>query len=456
MKPRKFISQSIAMKRFHITLLAVAVLSLAACKKNKKERSYDEIVMDTVVSYTKEIYLWYNQLPSTLPGTTPPEVMSGIRQFSKEPGFTNPVDRWSFAVSKTEWNNISTGVAADFGMRVFFRTSSDLRVASVDRNGPAGIAGVQRGWKINNINGVAINDTSQSNFIVNTVYAAPTTRFTFQLPDNSTRELTLNSQIFTGNPFVMDSVYTAGSSKIGYFVLNSFLGDTAQMRNNFDRIFNKFITAGVNDVVIDLRYNGGGYVSLAQYLLNWIVPSAGNGQMMFTEAYNDKYASRFNETVAYQKRGTLNLSRIFFIVSKQSASASELTINSIRPFLDVKLVGPTNTHGKPVGYGGYSAGPWYFFPVSFKMINKNNEANYYNGFAPDYVSADGLDRNWGDVNEACLFRAIRFITTGSWSRLAPIDEAVANEQARIAPANVHLDEPKLKGMFGRRGIVKIY
>jgi hypothetical protein len=437
------------MKRLHISILAVLLVSFAACKKNKKERSYDEIVMDTVVAYTKEIYLWYNQLPATLPGNTPDAVMNNIRQYSKEPGFSAPVDRWSFAITKAEWNNISSGVGADFGMRVFFRNTTDLRVASVDRNGPAGAAGVQRGWKINSINGVTINDTSQSNFIVNTVYASPTTRFNFTLPDNSTRDVTLNSQIFAGNPFMTDSVYAFGASKIGYFVLNSFLGDTTQMRNNFDRIFNKFINAGVNDVVIDLRYNSGGYVSLSQYLLNWIVPNAGNGQVMFTEAYNDKYASRFNETAVFQKKGNLNLNRIFFIVSKQSASASELTINSIRPFMDVKLIGPTSTHGKPVGYGGWSAGNWYFFPVSFRTINKNNEANYFNGFTPDNISADGLDKNWGDVNEACLSRAIRFITTGSWSRLAPVDEILAREQALIAPANVHLDAPKLKGMFGK-------
>lgn len=444
------------MKPFLALVIAAMLVSFGACKKKNKERSYDEIVMDTVVSYTKEIYLWNTQLPSTLPGKTPTEVMTNIRQYSMEPGFSAPVDRWSFAISKDEWNKVSTGVSADFGMRVFFRTSTDLRVASADKSGPAGIAGVQRGWKINSINGVTITDTSQSNFIVNTVYSSPTTRFNFTLPDNSTREITLNSQVFTGNPFVVDSVYTIGANKIGYLVLNSFLGDTTQMKNRFDQVFTKFNSAGITDLVVDLRYNGGGYVLLAAYLLNYIVPSSGNGQMMLTEAYNSKYASKFNETVLFQKKGSLNLNRIFFIVTKQSASASELTINSIRPFMDVKIVGPTNSHGKPVGYGGYSAGPWYFFPVSFKTINKNNEANYYNGFAPDYISADGLDKNWGDVNEACLFRAMRFITTGSWSRVAPVDEALAKEQARISPANVHLNEPAFKGMISRKGIKKLY
>ncbi|MBX9783218.1 MAG: hypothetical protein K2X48_07990 [Chitinophagaceae bacterium] len=439
------------MKRLHFILLLVLVAGFVACKKKNKDKSYDELVMDTVRSYTKDIYLWYNQLPSALSGNDPGAAMNNIRPYSKEPGFSNPVDRWSFAMLQKDWNQLSSGVEADFGMKVFFRTTTDLRIAAVDRNGPAGAAQIKRGWKINSINGVTINDTSQRNFIVNTVYYAPTTRFNFTLPDNSTRDVTLNSQVFTNNPFLLDSVYTYGTNKIGYFVLNSFLGDTTQVRNEFDRIFNKFASAGVNDVVVDLRYNGGGFVSLSQYLVNYLTPSSGNGQVMFSYSFNDKY-TRFNSTATIQKKGNMNLSRVFFIISKQSASASEMTINSMKPFLDVKLVGPANSHGKPVGFYPIPAGNWYIFPVSFRTINKNNEANYFNGFTPDYISADGLDKNWGDVNEDCLSRTIRFITTGNWSRMAPIDQTLLNEQLRVVNTNIILDAPQFKGMVGKQNM----
>jgi C-terminal processing protease CtpA/Prc len=373
--------------------------------------------------------------------------MQAIRPYSTESGYPNPVDRWSFGVLKKDWDDFSSGVEADFGMRVFFRTSNDLRVASVDRNGAAGQAGVQRSWRISSINGTAINDTSQSNLIINAVYYSTSTRFGFTLPDNSTRDITLNAGTFINNPFLVDSVYTYGSNKIGYFVLNSFLGDTSQVRNNFDRIFNKFSANGVNDVVFDLRYNGGGYVMLAEYLLNYLVPSSANNQVMLTYQYNDKYATRFNSSLNFVKKGNLNLSRVFFIVSKQSASASEMTINSIKPFLDVKLVGPTNSHGKPVGFFPISSGrDWYVFPVSFRTVNKNGEANFFNGFATDYTAADGLDKNWGDANESCLSRAIRFITTGSWARIASEDESILKQQQRIVNTNSYLDLPAFKGM----------
>ncbi len=438
------------MKLTFYTLLLLC-LAATACKKNKNNKSTDQLVKDTTLSYARDIYIWYKNIPASLNAQSfadPDQIMKGIRPYSTEPGFTAPVDRWSFAMLQSEWNKVSSGIEADFGMRVFFRTSTDLRVASVDKNGTAGQAAIKRGWRINAINGVAINDTSQSTFIVNTVYYSPTTRFNFTLPDNSTREITLNSQVFTNNPFLLDSVYTYGSNKIGYFVLNSFLGDTNQVRTDFNRVFNRFTAAGVTDLVIDLRYNGGGFVSLAEYMLNFIVPASGNGQTMLTYSFNDKY-TRFNSTLTYNKRGNLNLNRVFFIVSKQSASASEMAINSIKPFLDVKLVGPSNTTGKPVGFYPIPVGNWYMFPVSFRTINRNNEANYFNGFAPDHIAADGLDKNWGDVDESCLSKAIRYITTGSWARVAPTDQTLVNEQLRLIPSNSKLDLPAFKGMVTR-------
>ncbi len=441
------------MNRIIFSAMFLLIVALTACKKNKNNnnKTTDQLVKDTTLSYARDIYIWYNNIPSSLNAQSyadPNKIMEAIRPYSIEPGFSAPVDRWSFAMLQSEWNQVSSGVEADFGMRVFFRTSTDLRVASVDKNGAAGIANIKRGWKINSINGVPINDTSQSNFIINAVYYSPTTTFNFILPDNTTRNITLSSQVFTNNPFLLDSVYTIGSNKIGYFVLNSFLGDTNQVRTDFNRVFNRFATAGVNDVVVDLRYNGGGYVMLAEYMLNYLVPSAGNGQTMLTYSFNDKY-TRFNSTLTFSKKGTMNLNRVFFIVSKQSASASEMAINCIKPFLDVKLVGPSNTHGKPVGFYPIPVGNWYMFPVSFRTINKNNEANFFNGFAPDHIAADGLDKNWGDVDETCLSKAIKYITTGSWARMAPTDMTDVNEQLRLIPSNSKLDMPAFKGMVAR-------
>lgn len=132
-------------------------------------------------------------------------------------------------------------------------------------------------------------------------------------------------------------------------VFNSFLGDTTEIYNEFSRVSNRFVNYGVTDVVIDLRYNGGGYVSVAEKFANFLVKSSANGQVMMKQEFNDKYKS-WNSTETFKKLGSLNINRIYFIVSKSTASASELLINNLKPYMDVVLLGQTSTYGKPVGY----------------------------------------------------------------------------------------------------------
>src|SRR6185436_5548680 len=123
---------------------------------------------------------------------------------------------------------------------------------------------------------------------------------------------------------------------VGYMVFNSFLGDTVEVYNEFQRIFNKFNSQGVTDVAVDLRYNGGGYVSVQQKLANYLAPTTASGGVMMSQVFNDHYAS-WNETSNFNKLGPLNVARVFFIVSNNTASASELLINNMKPYMDVKL-----------------------------------------------------------------------------------------------------------------------
>src|SRR5207302_10494799 len=172
-----------------------------------------------------------------------------------------------------------------------------------------------RGWRITSINGNTDITTTNANFIVQNVFQSNSTNFTFQKPDSSIVTITLNASSYQEHPVILDSVYTSGSKKIGYFSFNSFLGDTTEIYNEFDRIFNRFVSENVNDVIIDLRYNGGGYVSVAQKLVDYLAPLSADGGLMMTQKYNDKYA-QYNETTNIHKLGQLNLNRVFFIESK--------------------------------------------------------------------------------------------------------------------------------------------
>ena len=446
-------------------LALIGFTTITSCKKDNDDvdapapevtnggTSQAAKLKDSTLLYTRDIYLWYNQIPTTFNAQSyadPNKIMEAVRQYSTEPGFSGPVDRWSFAVDQAEWDNVSSGVSGDFGISVFFKEEGDLRVSHVIKGSPASRAGVQRGWRIVKLNGNSNITTGNANTIISAVYSSSSTGFTFSKPDNTTTDITINAASYTENPVHLDTVYNTGSSKVGYLVFNSFLGDTTAIYNEFNRVFSKFANAGVNDVVVDLRYNGGGYVTVQEKLANYLIPSSGNGSLMMKQEFNNKY-KEYNSTDNFRKLGSLNANRIFFIVSRSTASASELLINNLKPYMDVKVVGPNPTYGKPVGYFPIEVGSWYIFPVSFKTTNKNGEGNYYNGIPLTSKAADGLDKNWGDVNEASLASIMKYITTGAFNRVTESANDGSNRTI-INESNRKLDQPTFKGMIDVRGL----
>lgn len=440
-----------------VLFASATVALLQSCKKDDLQSDFTppspsvseaDKLKDSTLAYARDIYLWYDKIPATFNARNyddPNKIMTALRQYSSEPGFAQAVDRWSFAVNQDDWDDVSSGVSGDFGISVFFRAEGDLRVKMVEENSPAGRAGVQRGWRITKINGSTNMTTSNANAIVNGVYYSSASSFTFQKPDNSTLDMNLTAAVYQEQPVHLDTLYTINGARIGYMVFNSFMGDTTRIYNEFSRVFNRFAQANVSDVVIDLRYNGGGYVTVANKLANYLAPSSANGGIMMKQQYNNKY-TQYNSTTLFNKLGSVNLSRMFFIVSNSSASASELLINNLKPYIDVNLVGPSSTYGKPVGYFPIPVGSWYIFPVSFKSVNKNGEGNYYNGLAMNNQVADGLDKNWGDITESSLQSVVNYITTGQYrSSAAGSRSTVFTEQPEVKSGNTVLDKHEFKG-----------
>ena len=430
-------------------IVVIAAIGFVGCKKHSDKNVDSDRLKDSTMVFTRDIYLWYNNIPASFNPRSyddPNAIMEAIRPYSIETGFSTPVDRWSFAMLKSEWDGISSGMGGDFGLSIFFFAADDLRVSYVERESPAGKAGIQRSWRIKQITGISNITTSNANAIVKAVYDSNSGTFVFARPSGSDTTITLQSASYKEHPLLLDSVYTTGSTKTGYFVFNSFLGDTNEIKNEFVRVFNKFNSQNVQDVIVDLRYNGGGYVSMQNILANYLVPTAGNNGVMQTEQFNDKYTA-INETTRFAKKGTLNLNRLFVIVSQNTASASELLINSLKPYMNVQLVGPSHTHGKPVGFFNIPVFDWYIFPVSFRTVNKNGEGNYFNGFSLNYQVMDGLDKAWGDPHENCLGSALQYIQTGSFARAGIAPRASAIEE--VQDGNTRLGARKFKGAIDR-------
>lgn len=442
----------------------LAALFFVSCKKDRDVAadttppvSATDKLKDSALLFTKDIYLWYSQIPSTFSAqsfTSLDKMMTAVRQYSTETGFSGPVDRWSFAVDQSEWNNVSSGVSGDLGIDIFFRSENDLRIKSVEKDSPAGRLGIKRGWRITKINGNANITTGNTEFIIGAVYNSSNASFSFQKPDGTAVDLSINAGAYQSQPILFDSIYSTVAGKAGYMVFSSFLGDTTDIYNSFQRVFNGFAHAGVKDVIIDLRYNGGGYVSVQEKLANYLIAAAHNGSVMMKQQFNDKY-STYNETTIFKKQGSLNAERLFFIVSKSTASASELLINNLKPYMTTVLAGPSKTYGKPVGYFPIPVGKSYIFPISFRTTNKSGEGSYFDGIAVNKVVADGLDKDWGDVSESAFASILGYINNnGVFRTQQPGTFTIATETGEVGAGNEKLDRTNFKGIVDTRGIKK--
>jgi C-terminal processing protease CtpA/Prc len=418
---------------FYFTLVSV---SFTACKK--KDYEVESNVLDSAYLKTKDIYLWTEKLPSITsfkPRNLPDiyELMAKVRSYQ-------PLDQWSFAETKEETEQSEKGASTDFGFMVkFVPGSNEIRVSYVYANSSAGVAGVKRSWRVSKINGRIINRSVQADidYINDVFFGTPVSaQFEFIKPDGTAVEHALQKTTYTLNTVLYSKVYLRGDRKIGYFVFNEFSGATSVAE--LVSTINEFQNQGVNEVVVDLRYNRGGFVSTQDTLVNMLAPKAvGRAQkVMYTYVFNKKYTS-WNESYKFYKVGNLDLSRIVFIVSPSSASASELLINNLDPVMDVKLIGETRTYGKPVGFFPIPVFQYNIFPVSFKSVNSLGKADFFAGFPVDKNVADDLVHDFGDESEANLKEALFYLSNNVFSAIAPdrISSVSSAEVQRVSELN---------------------
>jgi carboxyl-terminal processing protease len=443
-----------AFTRF-ILFFILLVTFIFSCKKSDNaifktdgspNRSVAGDARDSVYYYAETAYLWYKNLPAAsifkpLDYAGPEAVIDKVRTFSEKAANGTSRDRWSFVMGKAAWNAVASGNSKNFGAYYRFAGDGNLYVRQVFASSSAGTQGVERGWKVIAIGGVVPQNNDAVLTQINQLLSASTATIQYELPDKSKKTLVLNESDYKTNTIQAAKVFDEGTKKIGYFCFTDFLGDDTA--SNLDKVFNDFKAKGVNELVIDLRYNGGGYVSLALQLANLIAPLSATGKAMFSYQYNDKLA-KLSTTTNFSSSNKLGLSKVVFITTKNSASASELLINSLKPHMDVKIVG-SNTHGKPVGFPVIPVMNYVVAPVAFKTVNSTGEAEYYDGFKPDYPEADDLTKNFGDPNELCLKVALEYLKTGKVT-------ASTTKNARIiADEKMELVNDKLpktfEGMF---------
>jgi carboxyl-terminal processing protease len=464
------------MKRtlYYLTICLALAATFTACKKATPVTPITPVsvipatgtpldhIKDSVYLFTQEDNLWYSTLPTytafnprSFTGTTDQDALQkevdALSQYSTNPTTGKPYEYEVSYPGEAKYSFIDQGQVAtslggtngDYGFSVFYNTASDLRVKYVYPGSPADKAGLVRGYQIIAITGVpslTYTGASGTNYtaLINAVFNSTTITMTVQKPDNTTLNVTLNTASYTVNPVLKSKVIDLGSGKkLGYIAFNSFT-DISNAKSYLDAAFTSFTTAGITDLVVDLRYNGGGSVQTSEYLANLIVPTAKTNTLMYTQYYNDKLqndkypllAKKYrinagdfkpaNNQAYFAKAGSLNISRVFFIVTGSTASASELTINDLIPEMNVQLIG-TTSYGKPVGFFAIPIGAYQLYTPEFESKNSANAGGYYAGMTPGsatypgYAANDDVTHDFGDVNEALLVRAITYATKGTYA-----------------------------------------
>lgn len=468
------------MKNFGLLLLAGTLL-FASCRKADKpappaaQPTKMDLLRDSVYLYSKEVYLWNDRIPAydvfqprQYTGAT--ELETAQRVMAAIKGL-QPLDRWSFVTTPDVTGGLSSGEDKDLGFFVkggaVGNNPSKWYVIYVYSQSSAGQAKVERGWYINKINGTTVNYDQEGANLLNNIFfgTAASANFEFIKPDGSAVTVNLAKTAYTANSVLHRSVINAGGKKVGYLVFNQFFG--APSRTELGEAFNIFEAQGIQELVIDLRNNGGGVVQTHDFMANRIAPASANGKVMYQYVFNQtlqnnqhkllrkyswadgNYFTQQANSIPIQKAGNLSLGRVFFITTSYTASASEMLINNLRPYMDVKVVGAT-TYGKPAGYFPIGIYNYDIYPISFKTVNSRGEADYFTGLRPDFEAPDGVNRNWGDQSEASLSAVLKYITTGSFGRLSAEAETQMQKMREKEPLSRQLNENRFIGMFPER------
>ena len=304
---------------------------------------------------------------------------------------------------------LEKGETTGWGAGLAFDDLDKLRILFVYNNSAMGKAGVKRGWQIKAINSKTVDSMSDSD--VNTALNNSSNSFVFTKNDGNDITIPMSKGTIVINSVQYSGVIQKGAKKIGYLVFSDFLGSSVKELNNAFDIFSK---EGVTDMILDLRYNGGGTLDCADSLVALLAGKPFKDKVYNTLTYNNKHIRLGYQSIIGLKSSSVQTNKLVVITSSSTASASELVISGLKPYLNIKLIG-SKTHGKPVGMNieGDTKLNIAVAPISFRNVNSVGYSDYFDGIPVDFAVKDNVSQDWGDLSDACLTAALNYISTGT-------------------------------------------
>jgi len=436
-------------------------------------------------SWTNELYLWYSEVSDQNPAlfnTT--DAYFQVLKTSAITGSGAPKDKFHFTYATDQWEALSiSGVQAGYGAQWALIAAAPPRqilVAFTEPGSPAATApaSLLRGAEVLAVDGVdAVNNNTQSG--INTLNAGlfpagvnETHSFQIQDPGGGQRTVMMTSASITSHPVQNVGTIAVSGGSVGYMLFNDHLATSeAALVTAFTTLQN----AAVNDLVLDIRYNGGGYLDIASEVAYMIAgPGPTTGQTFELTQFNSKYpttdpvtgqtitpvpfhsTTQGFSTTAGVALPTLNLPRVFVLTGPDTCSASEAIINSLRGVnVQVIQVGST-TCGKPYGFYPQDNCGTTYFSIEFRGVNAANFGDYTDGFSPMNAPspagvalpgcsiADDFTHALGDPAEARLATALNYRNSGAASCPAASGLGKVLRARQISAVNARLPDSPLR------------
>jgi C-terminal processing protease CtpA/Prc len=428
------------MKKLAILMVAVTgFLIFPGCEKenNGSDLPKDILILNNWIwEGMNEVYLWEAYIPDLNWREEPDPEAFFYKLLYEEDRNSWIVDDYEALVAMFDGVETTTGMSA----RPYIYSGSQWIsiVEYVSPDSPADDAGITRGDIIYTIDGTTL---SQSNYY--DLFYQTTATFGFADWDGSQmipndRNISLTAIEFNQNPVIYDEVIDYQGYKIGYLVYTQFTaGQQDEWLEELNRVFQEFNTAGVSDVVVDLRYNPGGNLDLSAYIAATLAPEAAMQQneifveLVWNDLYNNYWrgadldddgepdgAESWQLRIRMpQSNMNLDLSTVYFLTTDGTASASESLMAGLDPYMDVVQIG-TTTYGKC--YASITVDDWEepkrhnwaMQPIVIKYSNAEGFTDFQDGIAPDFEVTDNLlyAEPFGSLQDPLLARALEEIT----------------------------------------------
>jgi carboxyl-terminal processing protease len=365
-------------------------------------------------------YLWTKQMPPKKESVFAPKSYFSTLLYSS-------VDKWSYMTENyKQLVNSFKGIekAMGYSLALYYKDAGNYDIVAyiefVYPNTPASSAGLKRGDIIIEINGQTLNLDNYRNLLYNTdnqsIRLAKFIANEYQPVQNL---ISVAAEEILENPVVKDSVYQISGKTIGYLAYMGFITD---FNSSLDSVFTRFKNAGIDDLILDFRYNPGGSLGAANYLCSSIAPASAvskksrlvnfnwnsdlQAYIQSQGWYSSLYVNMIDTTFV-----NLNLPKVYILTTGGTASASELTIIGLKPYMNVVTIG-TTTHGK---YTASITLPdqdsiWALQPIVLKYSNSKGVSDFAAGFAPDHQVNDSFDFDLGDTRDPMISKAVGLIT----------------------------------------------